>query len=87
MIEKSPAKNVAFIAHSYGGVCALELVINKALSLSPQISNSLYLKASQLEDKFRERVFALAMTDSVHSMVHHEISPALRQYLCQVCTK
>nr|CAH0100184.1 unnamed protein product [Daphnia galeata] len=66
VIDKSAAKHIAFIAHSYGGVCTLEL-------------------ASQVEKKFRDSVFALAMTDSVHSMVHHEtIAAGLQQFLCQI---
>ncbi|XP_046447897.1 cotranscriptional regulator FAM172A homolog isoform X2 [Daphnia pulex] len=66
VIDKSPAKHIAFIAHSYGGVCTLEL-------------------ASQVEKKFQDSVFALAMTDSVHSMVHHEtIAAGLQQFLCQI---
>lgn len=66
IISKSPAKDVALIAHSYGGVCALELASQMPLS------------------EFRDRVFALAMTDSVHSMQHSSIEPALQLYLCQI---
>lgn len=66
VIDKSPAKHIAFVAHSYGGVCILEL-------------------ASQVEKKFQDRVFALAMTDSVHSLVHHNtIAAGLQQFLCQI---
>jgi hypothetical protein len=49
------------------------------------INNNVILQASQVEKKFQDSVFALAMTDSVHSMVHHEtIAAGLQQFLCQV---
>jgi len=66
IIEKSPAKHVAIVAHSYGGVCTLEL-------------------ANQVEmQKFTSRVFGIAMTDSVHSMVHHSIPHSLQKFLCKI---
>jgi len=66
IIETSPAKHIAIVAHSYGGVCTLEL-------------------ANQVEmKKFTNRVFAIAMTDSVHSMVHHSIPHSLQKFLCKI---
>lgn len=52
-VKPSKAKNIAIVAHSYGGVSTLYLV-NKYL------------------DQFRERVFAMAFTDSVHSFSHQD---------------
>ena len=36
--------------------------------------------------KFTSRVFGIAMTDSVHSMVHHSIPHSLQKFLCKVKT-
>ncbi|XP_071168017.1 cotranscriptional regulator ARB2A-like isoform X2 [Mytilus edulis] len=52
-VQPAHAKNIAIVAHSYGGVCVLNLVNN-------------FLK------QFKERVFAMAFTDSVHSFQHQE---------------
>ncbi|XP_052098240.1 cotranscriptional regulator FAM172A-like isoform X2 [Mytilus californianus] len=52
-VQPAQAKNVAIVAHSYGGVCVLNLV-------------NTFLK------EFKERVFAMAFTDSVHSFQHQE---------------
>ncbi|XP_055995243.1 cotranscriptional regulator FAM172A homolog isoform X2 [Ostrea edulis] len=50
-VEKSKASAIAVVAHSYGGVVTLDLVINHV-------------------DEFWKRVFAVALTDSVHSFSH-----------------
>jgi len=41
-------------------------------------------KANQVVKKFTERVSGIAMTDSVHSMVHHSIPPSLQKFLCKI---
>ncbi|KAL3865435.1 hypothetical protein ACJMK2_042825, partial [Sinanodonta woodiana] len=55
IVRSCPAKHIAIVAHSYGGVSLLELV-------------------KDLIEELRERVFAIALTDSVHSMRRQEAS-------------
>ncbi|XP_064609750.1 cotranscriptional regulator ARB2A-like [Liolophura sinensis] len=57
-VSKSAARNIAIVAHSYGGVVTVELAIEK-------------------EAEFKERVFAIALTDSVHSLSHQEVSSSV----------
>lgn len=52
-VQPSKAKNIAIVAHSYGGVSTLHLV-------------NTYIK------EFKDRVFAIALTDSVHSFQHQK---------------
>jgi len=49
IISKLPAKNIAIVAHSYGGIVTTVM-------------------ASQFAEEFEKRVFAIAFTDSVHSL-------------------
>ncbi|KAK3607074.1 hypothetical protein CHS0354_027936 [Potamilus streckersoni] len=55
IVRNRPAKHIAIVAHSYGGVSLLELVKDHIKEL-------------------KERVFAIALTDSVHSMRRQEAS-------------
>ncbi|WAQ99946.1 F172A-like protein [Mya arenaria] len=64
LVQRTPAKHVAIVAHSYGGVASLELAKN-------------HLR------EFEERVFAMALTDSVHSLRQQEAEPDLVQFYKQ----
>ena len=52
-VQPSKAKNIAIVAHSYGGVSTLHLVNTHI-------------------EEFKKRVFAIALTDSVHSFQHQK---------------
>lgn len=64
-VEKAVARHVAIVAHSYGGVVAVNL-------------------ATEFFPSFRDRVFAVALTDSVHSFGNQKVPPRVVQFLCQV---
>ncbi|KAK3919597.1 Cotranscriptional regulator FAM172A [Frankliniella fusca] len=64
-VMKATAKKIAVVAHSYGGVCAVEL------------ANSFF-------EDFSARVFAIALTDSVHSMKFRHLRPEVQKYLYKV---
>lgn len=55
IVQKSKAEHIGIIAHSYGGVCTLEL-------------------ANSHINEFWDKVFAIALTDSVHSFSHQSSS-------------
>lgn len=63
-VQPRPAKHIAIVAHSYGGVCTLELCKN-------------HLR------EFEERVFAIALTDSVHGLRGQEAEPEVVSYYKQ----
>ncbi|XP_064481621.1 cotranscriptional regulator ARB2A homolog [Ornithodoros turicata] len=63
-IERSAAKHIAVVAHSYGGVVTVNLM------------TEFYA--------MRDRVFAIALTDSVHSMQHQKVPPWVLQWLVQI---
>ncbi|KAK3097403.1 hypothetical protein FSP39_009330 [Pinctada imbricata] len=60
-VQNAKAKQIAIVAHSYGGVCTLELAI-------------------KFTNEFKDRVFAVALTDSVHSLGHQEASEEVIEY-------
>lgn len=64
-VRKALARKIAVVAHSYGGVCAVEL-------------------ANTMFEDFSTRVFAIAMTDSVHQMKFRHLKPEVQKYLCKV---
>ncbi|XP_023226430.1 protein FAM172A-like [Centruroides sculpturatus] len=65
IIQKTPAKNIAIIAHSYGGVVTMNLL-------------------NMLGESFQNRVFAIALTDSVHSLSHQKVNSQAIQWLQKV---
>lgn len=65
IISKSKAVNIAIIAHSYGGVCVVDLV-------------------KSYGEEMAKRVFAIAFTDSVHSLGHQDVSQSGTDWLKKV---
>lgn len=55
-VRDAKAQHIAIVAHSYGGVCTVDLAMKQFSS-------------------FRDRVFAVALTDSVHSL-HAQRTPS-----------
>lgn len=58
---ESEAEHIAIVAHSYGGVCTLELAKNHIR-------------------EFQERVFAVALTDSVHGLRQQEAEAEVKDF-------
>ncbi|XP_061117320.1 cotranscriptional regulator FAM172A homolog [Conger conger] len=65
-ISKSAAKNIFFVAHSYGGLSFVELMIQK-------------------EAEVKNRVCAVAMTDSVHNVWHQEAGRSIQEWMQEHC--
>ncbi|XP_045216698.1 cotranscriptional regulator FAM172A homolog isoform X2 [Mercenaria mercenaria] len=63
-VQRCSVKHIAIVAHSYGGVCTLEL-------------------AKKHLREFEERVFAIALTDSVHGLRGQEAEPEVVSYYKQ----
>ncbi|KAH9373667.1 hypothetical protein HPB48_008099 [Haemaphysalis longicornis] len=63
--KKVPARHIAVVAHSYGGVVAVNV-------------------AKEFFASFTHRVFAVALTDSVHSFARQKISPGVAQFFSKV---
>ncbi|XP_015596392.1 UPF0528 protein CG10038 isoform X2 [Cephus cinctus] len=75
-VRPSKVKHIAIVAHSYGGVCVMKFV---NFSLFPSIPKNLILhtnsnrivtvlQAMKNVNEFTKRIFAVALTDSVHSL-------------------
>ncbi|XP_051512550.1 cotranscriptional regulator FAM172A homolog isoform X1 [Myxocyprinus asiaticus] len=65
-ISKSLAKNIYIVAHSYGGLAFVNLMIQR----EPEVKN---------------RVRAVAMTDSVHNVWHQEANKSIQDWLREHC--
>uniref|UniRef100_A0AAY4AFC6 Arb2 domain-containing protein n=1 Tax=Denticeps clupeoides TaxID=299321 RepID=A0AAY4AFC6_9TELE len=65
-ISKAMARNIFFVAHSYGGLCFVDLMI-------------------QREAQVKNRVCAVAMTDSVHNVWHQEANKSILEWLQEHC--
>uniref|UniRef100_A0A9J8CJD1 ARB2 cotranscriptional regulator A n=1 Tax=Cyprinus carpio carpio TaxID=630221 RepID=A0A9J8CJD1_CYPCA len=65
-ISKSLAKNIFIVAHSYGGLSFVNLMI-------------------QREAEVKNRIRAVAMTDSVHNVWHQEANKSIRDWLREHC--
>ncbi|XP_064152596.1 cotranscriptional regulator ARB2A homolog [Anguilla rostrata] len=65
-VSKSAAKDVFFVAHSYGGLSFVELMI-------------------QREAEVKNRVCAVAMTDSVHNVWHQEAGRSILDWMQEHC--
>uniref|UniRef100_A0A8C3VH05 Family with sequence similarity 172 member A n=1 Tax=Catharus ustulatus TaxID=91951 RepID=A0A8C3VH05_CATUS len=65
-ISQSAAENVFFVAHSYGGLAFVELMI-------------------QREAAVKNRVTAVALTDSVHNVWHQEVGKTIREWMRENC--
>ncbi|KAK8758304.1 cotranscriptional regulator ARB2A homolog [Amblyomma americanum] len=63
--KKAPARHIAVVAHSYGGVVAVNV-------------------AMEFFGSFSSRVFAVALTDSVHSFMRQKVHPRVGQFFYQV---
>lgn len=63
--KKAPARHIAVVAHSYGGVVAVNV-------------------AKEFFASFSHRVFAVALTDSVHSFARQKIPPGVAQFFSKV---
>ncbi|XP_074876099.1 cotranscriptional regulator ARB2A isoform X2 [Buteo buteo] len=61
-ISQSAAENVFFVAHSYGGLAFVELMI-------------------QREAEVKNKVTAVALTDSVHNVWHQEVGKSIREWM------
>ncbi|XP_053149908.1 cotranscriptional regulator FAM172A isoform X5 [Hemicordylus capensis] len=64
-ISQSAAENVFFVAHSYGGLAFVELMI-------------------QREAEVKNKVTAVALTDSVHNVWHQEAGKSIREWMREV---
>lgn len=64
-VDKTVARHVAIVAHSYGGIVAVNL-------------------AMEFYSSFRDRVFALGLTDSVHSFSRQKVPHRVVQFLSNV---
>ncbi|KFM67095.1 Protein FAM172A, partial [Stegodyphus mimosarum] len=62
ILTKAAAKHIAIVAHSYGGIVAVNM-------------------CKTFPESFRERVIAIAFTDSPHSLVAQGLSPSLIEWL------
>ncbi|XP_038076473.1 cotranscriptional regulator FAM172A homolog [Patiria miniata] len=62
-VAETPAKHVAIVAHSYGGVVTIDLAVKRT-------------------ESFMKKVFAVAFTDSVHSL-HYDMDDALHALFTQ----
>ncbi|MBN3300120.1 F172A protein, partial [Amia calva] len=65
-IAKSAARNIFFVAHSYGGQSFVELMI-------------------QREVEVKNRVCAVALTDSVHNVWHQEAGKSILEWMQEHC--
>ncbi|XP_075267771.1 cotranscriptional regulator ARB2A isoform X2 [Opisthocomus hoazin] len=65
-ISQSAAENVFFVAHSYGGLAFVELMI-------------------QREAEVKNKVTAVALTDSVHNVWHQEAGKTVREWMRENC--
>lgn len=65
-IAKSLAKNIFIVAHSYGGLSFVNLMI-------------------QREAEVKNRVCAVAMTDSVHNVWHQDVNKSIQDWLREHC--
>ncbi|NXD84403.1 F172A protein, partial [Halcyon senegalensis] len=65
-ISQSAAENVFFVAHSYGGLAFVELMI-------------------QREAEVKNKVTAVALTDSVHNVWHQEAGKTIREWMRENC--
>nr|XP_029533291.1 cotranscriptional regulator FAM172A isoform X4 [Oncorhynchus nerka] len=64
-VSKAAARNVFVVAHSYGGLSLVELMI-------------------QREAQVKNRVCAVAMTDSIHNVWHQDANKSIQEWLQQV---
>ncbi|XP_031441324.2 cotranscriptional regulator FAM172A homolog, partial [Clupea harengus] len=64
-VSRAAARNIFIIAHSYGGLSFVELMI-------------------QREAEVKNRVCAVAMTDSVHNVWHQEAGKSILEWLQEV---
>lgn len=65
-VSRASARNIFVIAHSYGGLAFVELMI-------------------QREAEVKNRVCAVAMTDSVHNVWHQEAGKSILEWLQEHC--
>ncbi|XP_054842274.1 cotranscriptional regulator FAM172A isoform X2 [Eublepharis macularius] len=65
-IFRSAAESVFFVAHSYGGLAFVELMI-------------------QREAEVKNKVTAVALTDSVHNVWHQEAGKTIREWMRENC--
>ncbi|KAM6467817.1 cotranscriptional regulator ARB2A isoform 1-T4 [Liasis olivaceus] len=65
-ISQSAAENVFVVAHSYGGLAFVELMI-------------------QRETEIKNKVTAVALTDSVHNVWHQEADKIIREWMRENC--
>ncbi|XP_073849965.1 cotranscriptional regulator ARB2A isoform X13 [Macaca fascicularis] len=65
-IAQAAAENVFFVAHSYGGLAFVELMI-------------------QREADVKNKVTAVALTDSVHNVWHQEAGKTIREWMRENC--
>ncbi|XP_074057490.1 cotranscriptional regulator ARB2A isoform X4 [Macrotis lagotis] len=65
-ITHSAAENIFFVAHSYGGLAFVELMI-------------------QREADVKNKVTAVALTDSVHNVWHQEAGKTIREWMRENC--
>ncbi|XP_064882567.1 cotranscriptional regulator ARB2A homolog isoform X3 [Oncorhynchus nerka] len=65
-VSKAAARNVFVVAHSYGGLSLVELMI-------------------QREAQVKNRVCAVAMTDSIHNVWHQDANKSIQEWLQQHC--
>jgi len=79
-MENNPSK-VAIVAHSFGGVCTVALVIWNGSKITGVFKLLLFLQVSHFKKEFSEKVFAVAFTDSAHYKLDRDGFTHLRKVL------
>ncbi|XP_055367217.1 cotranscriptional regulator FAM172A homolog isoform X1 [Betta splendens] len=81
-VSKAAAKNVFIVAHSYGGLSFVELCFNNegCPTTEPWV-----VKMNQREMEVKNRVCAVALTDSAHNIWLQETSKGTQDWMQQHC--
>ena len=86
IIEKSAAKEIYIVAHSYGGTVATDLVSRYWPHNRYVTVHCLYIQAnrSEIREVFQRRVKKIAFTDSVHSFELQKTNSVVKRWLVSV---
>nr|CAD7258005.1 unnamed protein product [Timema shepardi] len=86
-VKDVKAKHIAIVAHSYGGFVTVGLSANALVVLSSTAEDGeieVRISAKDHFSEFKERVFAVAFTDSVHSMSLQRVPKKVIEFLQKV---
>ncbi|XP_007487360.1 cotranscriptional regulator FAM172A isoform X4 [Monodelphis domestica] len=89
-ITHSAAENTFFVAHSYGGLAFVELThlmeqtpVASLFAVSGCLTH--FLEMIQREADVKNKVTAVALTDSVHNVWHQEAGKTIREWMRENC--